>query len=614
MCRKFLLVLILLGCHPLFAVSAELVDQESLSVNSSVRYLEDPQGRYSITNLRTSNADWQEQSAKAFNQGYSDSVWWLHLQLQNTGEKAATRYLELSYAVLDYVDVFVFSEDNLVESFQLGDKYVFGKRPIEHRFFVVPLKWGADQSLDIYYRIKTSTSVQAPLTLWQRDAFERRENQANIAQGLYYGAMVVIAVYNLLIFIVLWERSYLYYVMFVLSLPLFMASLSGQAFHYLWPNAVAWNDHSIPFFLGIAFGSSALFTRRFLQVRKWSPWLNAGLTLVAVLAFGCVAMSFLVPYRVSIHMLVPLGLFACLFEMTVGGLAWKNKIPNARYYVIAWLSFLFGGVLLALNKLSVIPANFLTEYAIQFGSVLEAVLLSFAMAERINVERKLRFAAQDEALQVTRRLNEELEQRVLERTQELEVLNARLEEMSNTDLLTKLKNRRYLETVMQSEWARCKRYGHEFAVMMMDVDFFKKVNDQYGHPAGDACLKQVAERISNSIRWPSDQLARYGGEEFCMILPETSEEGALVVAERIRKAVEAKPIVTESESFLITLSIGVCVGRPTEKGSVEDMLKSADLALYQSKAAGRNRVTMMQQDRLSNVKHLPLNKAKQDNS
>lgn len=582
-----------------------------MPLNSSVRYLEDTKGVRTIDSVRDESTSWQEQDHKAFNKGYNDSVWWLSLQLQNKGDHEFERYLELSYAVLDYVDVYIYSGKTLLQTYQLGDQYPFAKRPIEHRFFVVPLQWQAGETLDVYLRIKTSTSVQAPLALWQRDAFERTENEVNIAQGLYYGAMVVIAVYNLLIFVVLWERSYLYYVMFVLSLPLFMASISGQAYHFLWPGSVAWNDHSIPLFLGSTFGFSALFTRRFLQVRDWSVWLNRGLTLVAVLAFSTVLLSFFVPYRISIHLLVPLGLFACLFDMAVGGLALKNKVPNARYYVIAWLAFLFGGVLLALNKLNILPTNFLTEYAVQFGSVLEAVLLSFAMAERINVERRLRFAAQDEALLVTRRLNEELEQRVLERTQELEILNSRLEEMSNTDQLTKLKNRRYLEGVMQEEWARCKRYGHNFAVMMMDVDFFKKVNDQYGHPAGDACLKQVSERISNSIRWPCDQLARYGGEEFCMILPETGEKGALVVAERIRRAVEAKPIVTEGETFHVTLSIGVAVGVPTDQGSVEDMLKSADLALYQSKERGRNQVTVFPQQRLSKIAHLPVGKPKQ---
>lgn len=606
--RRGLFYLVLL-MQPLIAVADMAGEQSSLNVDQQVFYTEDPDSNYSVDHVRSSGIEWLQQGDKAFNQGYNDSTWWLRLQLSNDSETQIERYLELGYAVLDYVDVWIYSSGELVEAYEMGDKLVFNERPIEHRFFVIPLQLDAGETLDIYYRIKTSTSVQAPLTLWKRDAFENRENQANIAQGLYYGAMLVIAIYNFLIFIVVGERSYLYYVALVLSLPLFIASLSGQAYHYIWPNAVAWNDHSIPFFLALAFGSSALFTRRFLLVREWSGALNIGLSVIAILAFSTAVFSFLVPYRISIHILVPLGLFACVFEMMVGATSWYKGVNNARFYVIAWLSFLGGGVLLALNKLSILPTNFITEYSVQIGSVLEAVLLSFAMAERINVERRLRFAAQDEALQVTRRLNEELEERVMERTLELEKLNSRLEEMSNTDQLTKLKNRRYLENVMHKEWARCKRYQRDFAILMLDVDFFKKVNDEYGHPAGDACLKQVAERVASCIRWPSDQLARYGGEEFCLILPETGEDGARVVAERIRQKVAAELIETESASFGITVSIGVCVGVPPVNGSVEGMLKSSDLALYQSKETGRNKVTLYRQDQVGNVAHLNMEKA-----
>lgn len=606
--RRGLFYLVLL-MQPLIAVADMAGEQSSLNVDQQVFYTEDPDGNYSVDHVRSSGIEWLQQGGKAFNQGYNDSTWWLRLQLSNDSETQIERYLELGYAVLDYVDVWIYSSGELVESYEMGDRLVFNERPIEHRFFVTPLQLDAGETLDIYYRIKTSTSVQAPLTLWKRDAFESRENQANIAQGLYYGAMLVIAIYNFLIFIVVGERSYLYYVAFVLSLPLFIASLSGQAYHYIWPNAVGWNDHSIPLFLALAFGSSALFTRRFLLVREWSSALNIGLSVIAFLAFSTAALSFFLPYRISILMLVPLGLFACVFEMLVGAMSWYKGVNNARFYVIAWLSFLGGGVLLALNKLSILPTNFITEYSVQIGSVLEAVLLSFAMAERINVERRLRFAAQDEALHVTRRLNEELEERVMERTLELEQLNSRLEEMSNTDQLTKLKNRRYMESVMHKEWARCKRYQRDIAIMMLDVDFFKKVNDEYGHPAGDACLIQVAERVQSCIRWPSDQLARYGGEEFCLILPETGEEGARVVAERIRRTVAAESIETEGATFEITVSIGVCVGVPLENGSVGAMLKSSDLALYQSKETGRNKVTVYLQDQISNVAHLNMDKA-----
>ncbi len=588
-----------------YALELELSDARRISAHGFVEYLEDPKGNFTVDGLRQSAEQWQANDDSAFNRGYSNSVWWLRLRLHNGGSQTAERYLDLSYAVLDYVDVFVYSGGELVSSWQLGDLYPYHERPVDNRFFVVPLHWEPGQTLDVYYRIKTSSAVQAPLTLWQREAFVSSENNSNIAQGLYYGAMAVIAVYNMLIFLVLLERSYLFYVGFVMSLPLFMACVSGQGFRYLWPESVAWNDHAIPFFLGTAFMFAALFARRFLQVEKWSVRLDRILKGIAIAAAVCAVLAFVAPYYLSIHLLVPMGVICIIVDMVAGTMALMHRVPNARYYLIAWGAFLLGALMFAFNKLGVLPANFLTEYAMQIGSVLEAVLLSFAMAERINVERKLRFEAQDEALHVTRRLNEELEQRVHERTQELEKLNHRLEELSNTDQLTGLRNRRYLETALLSEWERSKRYQHPLSVLMLDVDFFKRVNDQYGHPAGDVCLKQVAKRIEGCVRWPSDLVARYGGEEFCMLLPETDADSAAVVAERIRAGVESMLVVaSEKLTFNVTVSVGLYSEVPSDQGTVEQMLKRADLALYQSKEAGRNRITRFGAGPLRNVEPL----------
>lgn len=564
------------------------------SVDANVQYLEDPQGRLTVDDLRLQQTDWLDSQGGAFNKGYSSSVWWLRVRMHHAGDTEISRFFELAYAVLDYVDVFVYADGNRQSEFQLGDLYPYADRPVYSRYFVVPLQWQPGQTLEVYLRIKTSSAVQAPLTLWERDAYYRFENTSNIAQGLYYGAMAVIAVYNLLIFFVLLERSYLFYVGFVMSLPMFMASISGQGFRYLWPDAVGWNDHAIPFFLGNAFMFAALFARRFLQVAHWSAWADKMLLAIAIAAGACAGLSFMMPYYLSIHLLVPLGLLTVILDMVVGIMALMHRVPNARYYLMAWATFLVGALMFALNKMGVLPTNFVTEYSMQAGSLLEAVLLSFAMAERINVERKLRFEAQDEALHVTRRLNEQLEQRVQERTQELEKLNCRLEEMSNTDQLTGLKNRRYLDNVMKDEWERCKRYRHPLTVLLLDIDFFKKVNDVHGHQAGDACLKQVAERINNCGLRVVDTIARYGGEEFCLVLPETDREGAMIAAERIRVAVESLPVAADALRLNITVSLGVYTAIPTDDTQMAQWIHCADEALYASKKNGRNRVTQFQ--------------------
>lgn len=585
-----------------------LQDADRVSLDTSVRYVEDRQGNLTPDDVRRPDTAWQQNGSHAFKQGYNASAWWLHLQIANTGQQPKERVLELSYAVLDYVDVYVYSGATQLQSYRMGDRYPYHERPLDNRFFVVPLNWDAGQTLDIYYRIKTSSSVQAPLALWQNDAYTSFESNSNLLQGFYYGAMVVIVVYNLLIFFMLWERAYFYYVGFVLSMPLFMAAFSGQGFRYLWPESVSWNDHAIPIFLASSLMFGALFTRRFLRLSRLSNRLDKMLLTFVILGGVMLVVAPFMPYHVTIKLLIPIGLFACIADMIAGVVAWHRGVATARYYCIAWGSFLIGSIVLALNKLNVLPSNWFTEYSVQFGAVLEAVLLSFAMAERINVERKLRYEAQSDALQVTRRLNEELEQRVQARTQELEKANRKLEELSNTDQLTGLNNRRFLETVLHEEWTRCKRYGHPLSLILLDIDFFKKVNDVHGHQAGDTCLQLVAQRVSASTRWPSDRVARYGGEEFCMVLPETDADGAATVAERIRDAVAAEPVVVDGKSLRVTVSLGVYTAAPGDERGVEQLVHCADLALYASKENGRNRVTPFSQIDVHNVASLPVRK------
>nr|NIV30190.1 diguanylate cyclase [Anaerolineae bacterium] len=256
---------------------------------------------------------------------------------------------------------------------------------------------------------------------------------------------------------------------------------------------------------------------------------------------------------------------------------------------MAWSFVLAGGTILALSKGGVLPSNFFTDHAAQLGSIIEVVLLSFALAQRINVERQLRYQAQSETLETARRLNRELEDRVRERTQELEDLNEKLNELSVTDGLTGLRNRRFLDQQLRQEveWAR--RTGRSLAVAMMDIDHFKPVNDTYGHQTGDECLKMVGEIIHANLRSPQDTAARYGGEEFAMILPETDENGAVNVLERIRQQVADASVSYDGVTLRMTLSGGVTVQRDAEAITPEQLLAEADEALYRAKSEGRDR-------------------------
>ncbi len=176
---------------------------------------------------------------------------------------------------------------------------------------------------------------------------------------------------------------------------------------------------------------------------------------------------------------------------------------------------------------------------------------------------------------------------------ELQEANAKLEQLAFKDGLTGIFNHRYFQEILDKEMARAKRYGHPLGLLLFDIDYFKKVNDSYGHPAGDKVLINLAQQISNTIR-PSDIIARYGGEEFAVILPETKGSGLKVFAERLRRCAANLTTSTENGPIQVTISCGGALLSPTDSINKQNFIDIVDRALYQSKDKGRNRVTVLQ--------------------
>jgi diguanylate cyclase (GGDEF)-like protein len=185
-----------------------------------------------------------------------------------------------------------------------------------------------------------------------------------------------------------------------------------------------------------------------------------------------------------------------------------------------------------------------------------------------------------------------------QRAQALEETRARfreqnlvLRELAVVDELTGLHNRRFFEGRLQYELDRLGRYGSPLSLLVMDIDHFKRINDQHGHPEGDRVLRQLAARCRTLTR-RVDLLARIGGEEFALLMPCTSTKGAFTVAERLREHVAATPFELEERSLSLTVSMGVATAEAGWQGDTAQIFRAADQALYQAKLDGRNRVVV----------------------
>lgn len=553
-------------------------------------WLLDASGELTVEQVRDDAADarWRPlSSGHTLNLGFDSEPVWLRIHI---APAESTRVLEIAYPLIDHLTVHWYAGNQHLKTYETGDQRKFGNRPIHHRnfLFVVPR---VDSTVTAYIRAETNGALQLPFYLHSSEGFLSKDQETYGIQVLFAGFMIALALYNTLVLVVVRHIAYLWYVLGVVCITLTQMSLHGLTFQWLWPNWPEINNPAVVSLISLSVMFTALFSDTFLNAWRFSRGASIYIRLVALLGFLSLLGGFFLPYAWSIKALAVL-VFILTPPMLFAGLwIWRRGQMLAKFYLLAWTPLLIGHFLFAMSKLAVLPRTVWLEYAPELGAAMEGLLLSFALAYRINLERQRRIRAQNEALDIQQAANQTLEKRVADRTARLEIANERLRTLSVTDSLTGVSNRRRLDEALLAEWRRASRQGHSLALIILDIDYFKRVNDTYGHPCGDTCLVQVAEICRARFRREGDVVARYGGEEFAMLLPNTDEAGAVQIAEDIRMAIARHRVTCDDVAgpINLTASLGVSVRLPTGEGDPDLLVRTADEALYEAKAAGRNR-------------------------
>ena len=562
------------------------------AIAEHLEYLHEGAEPLSLAEVRSpEHADgFRPTGASTPNFGFNAADTWFRFSLDNRAARQRDWLLEVGYPMLDHLDVYLIGADGSHRLMRGGDRLPFEARALKDRNINFRLDVPPGERREVYIRVSTDSSLQLPLVLWDLPTYVEANAIDRHVTGLYYGLLLGLFVFNLILFLSSRDTPYLYYLLHLLTYALFQATLHGLSYEYLWPDSPNWGNTSLPLFMALGVLGVTEFTRSFLDVRRNFPRLNRVFTLLAVAALATAAAAFVAPYSLTIRLATLEAIVGCAIVIATGSYALAHGIKQARYFMIAWSVFLFGSILYALKAFGVLPAVFVTNYGQQIGSTLELILLSMALADRLRI-----LEAENERIQHQAKI--ELESRVQERTrdldaalQELAQANTTLQELSLIDPLTGIRNRKFFIERYAEEWRRAVRGRYPLALVMIDIDHFKAINDRYGHLSGDACIKAVAETLQGALKRPGDQVARYGGEEFCLILPHGEAEGVTALAEDLRRQVQAcrPPIAIDAPT--LTISAGIAIVRPRPEDDPDSLIAEADAALYEAKRLGRNRV------------------------
>lgn len=405
------------------------------------------------------------------NFGYSTDVYWLKIKVKKEVNNLDFNYfLELAYPTLDTICFYYQDKEKKWQKEVTGDRQAFSKRKIEYRHFIFPLIINTTADVQtIYLKIHSKGSILVPLILHSESSLRIRQFKQETFYGLFYGILMVMAVYNLFLFFSLRDTNYFLYFIGILLNVIAQGSLSGHTIQYLWGDSIFWANFSLIFFIYLGFAAMLLFSISFLEIKKYQRWLYYIILTVMCINLLLSLVAFLIDYNTSIKIMASMVILSAFLMLIAGLLSWLKGNQYARFFTLAWLIYILGVITMTLMNMGLLPDFFLTRHGVHIGSILEVTLLSFALADRINVYRKRTEEAQQIALEkskenekLVREQKDTLEQKVSERTQELnnanqelivqgEELRQNMEELQATQDALEVQNKRVEEQNRQTQ-------------------------------------------------------------------------------------------------------------------------------------------------------------------
>ncbi|WP_100642961.1 diguanylate cyclase [Alteromonas facilis] len=544
-----------------------LEHQPAITAGKFTNYFQESEKRLSIEqaiehfNSRPLNLG----NSQSISLGISVDPVWLKTRLYTEKQSDSLYRVSIETPWLDQIDAWLVHEGKVIKHITGGDGTPYQQRPMQYRYFAFESPIPTGETV-LYLRVESVGPMAIPLRISKADLAVKRDISSSYQYGFLYGIMMALAMYNLIIFFSIKHKEYGLYALYLIGFVVNSLSYTGQLHTWITPDWGPYFQDWLDISLMITYSIAGLhFARALLNTKDYAPRLDSftrWVTIIIPIGMGLGAVINSLTLALLLAFLLNTS-FAILF-IAMGYQALKNNVPAAKLFLLCSVT---AAVCICISTAAVaglLPYNDFTFKLIEVGMAFEAIFLAFLLAQRFRLA--------------------EVEKRVAEQS-------ARL------DSLTGLNNRRGFEHLAYPIWHQHVRAKRNVSVVLIDIDYFKAINDEHGHAIGDEVLRSVASLLEHGAR-KSDILSRWGGEEFLLMLPDTDETQAMQHAERLRQLIERSSVENDGkEPIQFTASFGVCGtasgqfgNRDIKSNDFEQMINAADKALYQVKNTGRNQV------------------------
>lgn len=724
----FMLSVILLGFFSTCNAADEKRYMESVTIDGTssayipecISYLQDDNKSLNLKKVIFLPADRFDQKETGKSEEPANSVRWYRIPYKNTSGQAIPLMIEIAKPHLDHI---LLAETdlngNIIQEHTLGRAFPFKMRPIQHRNFLIRASLADNDSRILFIRLETSSSLLLPIRFWQESTFWENNSKVSGTLGVFYGVMLAMILYNTFLFLMLKNKVYLSYILYLLSFSVLQTVWDGYSYQYLWPNLPQVDIHANPVVLSILTCTSLVFITLFIKIKESSMRIYHALLSAAAVFLALAVFSSLSDPIVSMSILMPCFAVAILLVVFVLIYTWNRK--REYYYFVIGSTFVLSSAVISLfAEWGIFTDTWFTINAPKLGISLEAIILSFGLVDTIqSIKREKeaeerqnlllqrlqftthRITAIHEPLKLIREVSAGMNQLIgvnpkvtiirqdskyiyqkffsnscseqanphelsfeqlqglpsllqAQKTIEMIALDqnsadffgvrfgdvhaisilqngdnegfllvsgnkmiyqntkdiltlfieqigiairnvrimAKMNQMAMTDSLTGLLNRNVFFEAAEEELGAVLNGKLALGLLLIDVDHFKQINDNFGHDVGDSVILALTATLRKNTS-EGQITGRFGGDEFMILTKGLPMEGVSALAEKLRSSFTTEAQQTVNSEFHPTLSIGAVVVQ-NEVITFNQLFKFADRLLYLAKNQGRNRVILVE--------------------